>query len=276
MRLRTVRDGLCTVLGIARRGYFIPHRHAASLVPDRRPYRWIEERFEGCREGEFARALEAIAGFREELEAIGGPPPEPRWQQDWFPGLDAAVLYALVRSRRPRRVFEIGSGHSTRFLARAVRDEAIAVEITCCDPAPRADIASLPLRLLRAPVQQLAVADIPELGPGDMLLVDSSHLLFPGSDVDWVLNRLLPSLPAGVLMQFHDMFLPDPYPQDWDWRGYAEQQAIAVLLQSGRVQPLFSSHYVRTRGAGMLDALGLARFPDAFGAPESSLWLELA
>ena len=275
MRVRTVRDGLYTVLGISRRGYFIPHRYAAGLVPDRRPYGWIEQRFDACRDGAFARTLGEVAEFRDELEAIGGAPPEPRWRQDWFPGLDAAVLYALVRSRRPRRVLEIGSGHSTRFLVRAIRDGAIAVEITCCDPAPRADIASLPLRLIRAPVQQLAPGDIPELGPGDMLLVDSSHLLFPGSDVDWVLNRLLPSLPAGVLMQVHDMFLPDPYPEDWGWRGYAEQQAVAVLLQSGRARPLFSSRYMRTRGTGVLDAFGLARFPDAHGAPESSLWLEL-
>ena len=34
--------------------------------------------------------------------AIGGePPPEPRWNQDWFPRLDAAAAYVLVRETRP-------------------------------------------------------------------------------------------------------------------------------------------------------------------------------
>ena len=48
------------------------------------------------------------------LKAIDGPPPEPRWDQDWFPRLDAAALYVFVRETAPSRIIEIGSGHSTR------------------------------------------------------------------------------------------------------------------------------------------------------------------
>ena len=45
-------------------------------------------------------------------------------EQDWFSGLDAAAAYCLIREHRPARVVEIGSGHSTRFIARAIRDGA--------------------------------------------------------------------------------------------------------------------------------------------------------
>ena len=34
----------------------------------------------------------------------------------------------------------------------------------------------------------------------------------PGSDVDLLLNAVLPRLQPGVLIHLHDIFLPDPYP----------------------------------------------------------------
>jgi len=71
----------------------------------------------------FAAHLAAIESLAAALQAIGGaPPPAPRWNQDWFPRLDAAAAYAMVRRHRPARIVEVGSGHSTRFLARAVVD----------------------------------------------------------------------------------------------------------------------------------------------------------
>ena len=44
-------------------------------------------------------------------------------------------------SGRPRRILEVGSGHSTRFLAQAVADGGLDCAITCIDPQPRADLA---------------------------------------------------------------------------------------------------------------------------------------
>jgi len=80
-----------------------------------------------------------IEDLAPELEAIGADrPPQPRWDQDWFPRLDAAAAYAIVRKTQPRRIVEVGSGHSTRFLARAVADGKLETEITAIDPQPRA------------------------------------------------------------------------------------------------------------------------------------------
>ena len=71
----------------------------------------------------------------------------------------------------------------------------------------------------------------------------------PGTDVDWLLNRILPALDAGVLIHVHDVFLPDPYPAGWAWRGYNEQQALAALLQGGGYAIRFASHYVADAAA---------------------------
>src|SRR3989337_782513 len=63
------------------------------------------------------------------------------------------------------------------------------------------------------PVQR--VAAFPPLGEGDILFIDSSHQLKPGSDVEFLLKAVLPMLPAGVRVHFHDIFLPDDYPASW-------------------------------------------------------------
>jgi hypothetical protein len=213
---------------------------------------------------EFLAALEAFAGA---LQTIGdAPPPAPRWTQDWFPRLDAAAAYAMVRTRKPRRIVEVGSGHSTRFMARAIADGALGTTLTCIDPRPRASIQGLPVEWLSQPVQQAN----PSIFEGlDLLFIDSSHQLKPGSDVEFLLEQALPALPAGAHVHFHDIFLPDPYPQAWAWRNYNEQQAVAELLRRGAFSVVFSSHQCR----GRLGGSSLARLPLVPGALESSLWL---
>jgi hypothetical protein len=215
--------------------------------------------------------LGLIEEYKEHLEAIGSaPPPAPRWNQDWFPRLDAAAAYAMVRNLRPRRIVEVGSGHSTRFLARAVADGKLDTRITAIDPEPRASLAGLDVEWLRTPVQRIAA--FPALGPDDILFIDSSHQLKPGSDVDFLLNAVLPLLPAGVRVHFHDIFLPDDYPAQWRWRSYNEQAAVASLVERDRFKIDFSSHAIVSRHPENIRGV-LARLPLLPGAMESSLWL---
>ena len=203
------------------------------------------------------------------LEAIGADaPPAPRWNQDWFPLLDAAAAYAIVRKTRPRRIVEVGSGHSTRFLARAVADGGLATQITSIDPAPRASLSGLPIRRFETRVENADPGLFQALAPGDILFIDSSHQLKPGSDVEFLLTRVLPHLRDGVCVHFHDIFLPDDYPADWAWRRYNEQQAVAALLERGYALE-FSSHQARKQAVNGV----LARLPLVPGARESSFWI---
>lgn len=214
-----------------------------------------------------------VLGFIEDLaadlSAIGADsPPAPRWNQDWFPRLDAAAAYAIVRMTRPARIVEVGSGHSTRFMARAVHDGRLGTQITAVDPAPRASIAGLHLQSVRQPVQACAVKLFESLAPGDILFVDSSHQLKPGSDVEFIFERVMPVLARGVRVHFHDIFLPDEYPAQWAWRRYNEQAAVAALIGEGYALE-FSSH--QSAGGRLNGVLG--RLPLMPGAMESSLWL---
>jgi len=262
--LRTAWMAASAAMGRAK-GFTIPYRYAEPVAPPA-SYPAIEALFKAA-EPEFEALLDAVATHLDRLMAFGDEKrPEPRFQQDWFPRLDAAAAYAMVRSTRPKRIVEVGSGHSTRFLARAVTDGGLDTEIIAIDPQPRATIEKLAVEWLRVPVQR--VAAFPALAAGDILFIDSSHQLKPGSDVEFLLNAVLPLLPAGVRVHFHDIFLPDDYPAAWAWRRYNEQQAVARLLEAGFVAE-FSSHQAPKAGHDGV----LARLPLVPGAIESSLWL---
>lgn len=267
---RRIALGLATLVG-SPRGFFIPHRYA-GVVHAPPAYTSLEPLFRAG-EPEFRRRLDEAAAYLDLLLALRpAPPPAPRFEQDWFPRLDAAIAYTMVRERRPRQIIEIGSGHSTRFMARAVLDGNQATTITAIDPAPRATLNGLAVDWRRVALQQAEAGIFATLAAGDILFVDSSHVLMPGSDVDIFLNALWPGLPAGVLVHIHDVFLPDGYPEAWAWRGYNEQHALAPLIAAHRL--LWSSHWVATRMGAVVAQRGLDRLPLPAGAFETSLWLE--
>lgn len=281
-RARRLFMGLATLLGLGRLGFFIPCRYADQAYAYARiSYGSLERPFAEAR-GRFEAVVAAIEDLTPELRAIeggdgggqNGTGRLPSFCQDWFPRLDGAAAYAMVRRHRPRRIIEIGSGYSTGFLARAVADGGLDCDITAIDPAPRADIAGLGVEVIHAPVQKLGTGRFASLAAGDFLVVDSSHILMPGTDVDFILNGILPLVPPGLFVHFHDIFLPDPYPEEWTWRGYNEQIAIAALFSEANAYELeFSSHYVTTRLDRRLMATVIADIAMPRGAFETSLWL---
>lgn len=251
-------------------GIFIPYRHADAL-PDPAPdYPELRPVMQAA-EPEMARVLEAIDSLAGDLAGLGGEPPAPRWTQNWFPRLDAAAAYALVRTGPPRRVVEVGSGHSTRFLARALADAGARAEHICIDPAPRAALRGLAVEWREALLSPEHLPLFDALEAGDLAFFDSSHIMVPGSDVDLIVNRVLPRLKPGVRVHVHDVFLPWAYPEAWAWRGYGEQQALAPWLLSGAFRPLFSSAWA-LREMGAAGRPGLRELPES-EAPEASLWM---
>jgi hypothetical protein len=276
-RLRRLWFGLQTVTGLRKRGYFAPSLNAVHADVEACRSAALEARF-AARDEVMRQWLDRLAEYADALQAIGsGDAPAPRWTQDWFPRLDAAMVYAIVRTRRPRRIVEVGAGHSTRFFCKAIEDEGLATELVSIDPAPRAALPAAPgLRLMTVPVQQAGLAPFRALAAGDILSIDSGHVLMPGSDVDFLLNAVLPVLPAGVLVHFHDIFLPDPYPASWAWRGYNEQSALALLVAQAGWPVEFASHYAVTRLDDAVTRSAVAGLPLLPSAFESSLWLTSA
>ncbi|HEY6642719.1 class I SAM-dependent methyltransferase [Povalibacter sp.] len=197
---------------------------------------------------QYTKLLMEIATYRFDFLAIperSTSPLVPSRINDYFSGLDALALYALLRMRKPRRYLEIGSGNSTRFAARAISDEGCDTRIISIDPQPRAEIDTLAQRIVRASLESVDQEIFRELQPGDFLFFDGSHYCLPNSDVVTFFLEILPELPAGVVVQVHDIRLPYDYPPKLKRHWYGEQYILAMyLLSTPRPDVLLPNYFI--------------------------------
>ena len=135
-----------------------------------------------------------------------------------FQDVDADLLYAMVRNAKPRHIVELGSGFSTLVMAEAVEAntrEGTTGTLVSYDPYPRPNVAGhrIPglseLHALRA--QEVPPEIFSTLGAGDILFVDTTHTVKLDGDVNRVVLDVLPTLRPGVLVHFHDVWLPWEY-----------------------------------------------------------------
>jgi hypothetical protein len=203
------------------------------------------------------------------------------WDNGYLPGLDALRLYDALLERRPALYLEVGSGFSTLFVRRAIDRNGLATRIESIDPSPRADVDSSCDVVHRQGLGEVDQSVFEQLQAGDMVFVDGSHTAFMGSDSVIALLEVVNSLPAGVLVGIHDIFLPWDYPPEWSQRWYGEQYLVAAFLLGGASRgdsPWavdFASFYV-SRLTGLTggdhplwDVVG-----DPPGRVGSGLWLE--
>ncbi len=165
--------------------------------------------------------LGELERFRHEYEALHDRPqtiaPNYRYVNEFFEAVDAEVLFAFVRLRRPRQILEIGSGSSTMIARAALRRnaaEGAKGAITCFDPHSNLQDDDL-ITVERKAAQQISFDRISSLERNDILFIDSSHIAEIGSDVVFEILELVPRVAPGVHVHLHDIFLPFEYPRDW-------------------------------------------------------------
>lgn len=174
------------------------------------------------RQLKFLRAV--AADYAEEYREFPSHPIAPAYAYHHNNGLfecvDAEIAYCMIRHLRPRRIIEVGSGFSTRVLTAALRrnktTDAARGQMVCVEPHPDAVLREgIPgvANLIQSPVQKLPPSFVDELEAGDVLFIDSSHIAGVGSDVTYEILELLPRLRPGVVIHFHDVFLPADYPR---------------------------------------------------------------
>jgi len=199
----------------------------------------------------------------------------PAWENEMFPALDAIALYGMLCLERPRRYFEIGAGHSTRFARRAISDHGLQTSITCIDPAPGLPVEAVANRIIRSSLEDIDLGIFEELNAGDILFVDGSHRALMNSDVTIVFLEVLPMLKPGVLVHFHDIHLPYDYPPEWAPRYYNEQYLLAAYLLGGtRLDILLANAFITRdeRLHGILEPIWTAPVMSSAGRYGASLW----
>lgn len=144
------------------------------------------------------------------------------YNNGWYNYADAIFLYCFLRLHAPKRIIEIGSGFSSAVILDTV-DHSLSYspEITFVEPDPRRlrsllryedemRITIIDKKIQKAPFELFSA-----LEEGDFLLIDSSHVVKCGNDVQLLMFDLLPVLSPGVYVHFHDVFYPFEYPFEW-------------------------------------------------------------
>lgn len=202
-----------------------------------------------------------------------------------FGEVEAHVLYAMLRHVRPRRLIEVGSGLSTYFTTLAAGETERATgercAITCIEPYPYDGLRALTpqgIEIRQARVQEVPVEAFGVLQRGDVLFIDSSHVVRLNGDVNYLFLEVLPALEAGVYVHIHDIPFPYPVtdPEEWVferrqfWTEAALVQAFLIHNDAFRVRLCTSTLHVSAP-----DALAAA-FPvyDRARHWPASLWLE--
>ena len=283
-----------------RRGIHVLRVSRWSPVPDTSEIDrqlWTEEsELDGIevREDEQLRTLAAFRNkYGEEyaelpdLESEKTEPYQHYTRNGTFETVDGEILYCMVRENRPDRVLQIGGGFSTRALAAALDDGSIDCTVTVFEPYRDTwlnEDSRAEFTLAGRGATDIDVDRFERLERGDILFVDSFHVLRVGNDLYTLLFDGLPRLSEGVLVHFHDIFLPSEYPAEWVFERFSflnEQYAVrAFLLFNDRFEVRWAGKYMHdTHPEALADAFesydpSLAGSGAEMFAP-NSLWLEV-
>ena len=129
--------------------------------------------------------------------------------------VEADFLYCFVASKQPLRVVQVGAGVSTAVILQAAQEAGYSPRVVCVDPYPTGYLTRLAeakrIELLREKAQEVDLAVFTGLEAGDLLFVDSSHAIRPGSEVNRIILEALPRLKSGCFVHFHDISFPYDY-----------------------------------------------------------------
>ncbi|GMU96910.1 MAG: hypothetical protein AMXMBFR50_24250 [Ignavibacterium album] len=203
--------------------------------------------------------------YSRELEDIPKENPEPLkffLNNGAFEFGDAEYWYQLIRTIKPRRIFEVGSGYSTLMAINAIAqnqadDSNYKCEHICIEPYEMPWLEKSGVSVVRSKVEDIELSFFSKLYENDILFIDSSHIIRPQGDVLFEYLELLPSLRKGVIVHLHDIFSPKNYPKQWlqdEIRFWNEQYLLEAFLTYnntwkviGALNYLHHNHYEKLR-----------------------------
>lgn len=207
-----------------------------------------------------------------------------REKNHYFRGVDALMLYLVLRDLKPAKLVEVGQGFSTRIALAALERNAAETGtrpvFVSIDPYPRFQAKDIPgcisLELVQRELQ--AVETAPLLENCGFLFVDSSHVFKFGSDVAFELTTLYPQLQKNALLHVHDIFSPFDYPRDWmvkDKRFWNEQYALECFLMfNSAFEVHLPVHFLIRQSGKLAQSVRGLRLDEKFKFIGSSFYLK--
>lgn len=132
--------------------------------------------------------------------------------------IEADFLFCFINTIRPKKVIQIGAGLSTAVILSAAKESNYSPIITAIDPYPNNFLKTAAqeniIKLIKEEAQKLPLETFLNLDEGDLLFIDSTHTVKPGSEVNFLILEVLPRLKKGVYVHFHDVYFPYDYSRD--------------------------------------------------------------
>lgn len=167
-----------------------------------------------------------------------------------FESVDGETFYCMLRHFKPSKLFEIGSGNSTLLATLALRENlklGHKTKHTIFDPWPSKFIKSN-FKIIQKKVEEIPLKQFAQLEENDILFIDSSHVIRIGGDVIFEILEVLPRLKKGVIVHFHDIFMPSNYPKVQVLKAYvfySEQYLLqAFLTNNENYEVLFAASFL--------------------------------
>jgi predicted O-methyltransferase YrrM len=171
-----------------------------------------------------------------------------------FKAGDSDFLYQFIRHTKPKKIIEIGSGNSTIIAQNALLANQLIDNVNfqhiCIEPYEQDWLEQYSgIELVRNKVEQYNTSWANVLEPGDLLFIDSSHMIRPQGDVLYEYLNILPQLKSGVFVHVHDIFTPRDYLKSWlkdDVLFWNEQYLLeGILSNSTRYEVIAALNHLK-------------------------------
>jgi predicted O-methyltransferase YrrM len=201
------------------------------------------------------------------------------FENDYYSYTDGIVLYSMIRHLRPRRIIEVGSGFSSAVMLDVnelfFKDQ---IQLTFIEPYPDRLFSIMSEKdkqnsnVIVKSIREVDMEKFNELEKGDILFIDSSHVVKCGSDVQFILFNILPNLKDGVIIHFHDIFYPFEYPKDWVFGGFNWNEDYflrAFLMYNTKFEIKLFAHFIHYH-----HSKAFSDMPLSYKNGGANLWIE--
>ena len=181
--------------------------------------------------------------YKKELENLNLKNNSPNFNfnidNNFFEAGDAEIYYQMIRYHKPKKIIEIGSGQSSLIAMEAINNnkqiDNFISELTCIEPFENKWLEKNDIRVIRKKVEEIDTDIFTDLNKGDILFIDSSHVIKPQGDIVKIFLEILPKLKSGVIIHIHDIFSPRDYLENWlkiENRFFNEQYLLEGMLDN--------------------------------------------
>ena len=197
---------------------------------------------------------------------------------------DGSILYSMLRILKPSRIIEVGSGYSTKVINHArnhnLQESDIDMEITCIEPYPKNVLldlkATTDIELIKSKVEDLDEHYFEKLNDGDVLFIDTSHVVDIGNDVHFLYLKIIPKVRPGVYIHIHDIRFPYEYPKEWvltERKHWCEQYLLHMFLSyNTNFEVIFASNYIFNLNKELMISKLYGLSESSYGWP-GSFWI---